>query len=91
MWHTRICSLFFYLCFYKENAGLCFCLRFCRDDRYVTSVFTTYFELYSSIYQGVKSVVAAHPDVLTRMELCTSLTNDDVACLANFTTEFLNA
>ena len=70
--------------------NLCFC-AFCRNDRYVTSVFTGNLELYCSVYQGVESVVAAHTDVLARMEFCTSLTNDDVACLASFATEYLNA
>ena len=66
-------------------------LSFSGDYRNVTSVFSTYFELYSSVYQGVKSVVAAHTDVVTRVEFSTSLTNDDVACLASFATKNLNA
>ena len=73
-----------------EAKNLCFC-AFCRNDRHVTFVFAAYFELYGSIYQGVESVVATHTYVFTRMELCTSLTNDDVACLAGFATEYLNA
>ncbi len=70
--------------------NLCFC-AFCRNYRYVASVFATYLELYCSVYQGVESVVTTHTDVLARMEFCTSLTNDDVACLASFATEYLNA
>ena len=82
-----IASLLF-LFLYSKN--LCFC-TFCRNNRNVTSVFATYFELYCSIYQGVESVVTTHADVVTRVEFCTSLTNDDVACLASLATEYLNA
>lgn len=77
-------------CLYVVGKLLCFC-AFSRDNRYIASVFATYFELYSSVYQGVESVVTAHADVVARMEFCTSLTNDDVACLASFATEYLNA
>ena len=70
---------------------LCFCFRFCRNYRYVALVFATYLELYCSVYQGVEGVVAAHADVAARVELCTSLTNDDVACLASLTAEYLHA
>ena len=69
---------------------LCFCL-FSRNYRHVTSFFAAYFECYGSVYQGVESVVTTHTDVVARVEFCTSLTNDDVACLASFATEYLNA
>ena len=72
-------------------AVLCFCFCLCRDDGHVASVFAGYFELYSSVYQGVQSVVTTHADVFARMELGTSLTDDDVACLASFTAEYFNA
>ena len=74
--------LFSYVC-----GNLCFS----GDYRYITSVFSTYFELYSSVYQGVKRVVTTHTDVVTRVEFSTSLTHDDVACLASFATKNLNA
>lgn len=70
-----------------------FCLCFCSygNHRYGALVFSTRLKHYSTIYQGVESVVATHTDVLTRMERCASLTNDDVACLAELTTENLYA
>ena len=80
-----------FFCVLYVGKNLCFCAFCCGNDRYVTSVFAAYLELYSSIYQGVESVVATHADVLARVEFCTSLTNDDVACFAGLTTEYLNA
>lgn len=70
---------------------LCFCFRFCRNYRYITLVFATYLELYCSVYQGVEGVVAAHADIAARVELCTSLTNDDIAGFCCFATEQFNA
>lgn len=75
---------------YFLSGNLCFCI-FGRNNRNESSVFFTYFELYSSVYQGEKSVVFTHTDVVTRMEFSTSLTNDDVTCLASFATKYLNA
>lgn len=81
-----IASLISFLC----SKYLCFC-SLSRNNRHVTSVFATYLELYCSVYQGVESVITAHTDVVARVEFCTSLTNDDVACLTSFATEYLNA
>ena len=72
-------------------AVLCLSIGFCRNDRNITSVLAAHLELYCTVYQGVESVVAAHADVLARVKLCASLTNDDVACLADFATEYLDA
>ena len=72
------------------SGNLCFC-AFSGNNRNRTSVCSTYFELYSSVYQSEKSVVFTHTDVFTRMEFSTSLTNDDVTCLASFATKYLNA
>ncbi len=69
---------------------LCFCYHFSGDDRYIASVFPTYLELYSSVNQGIQRMVTAHADVFTRVEFCTSLTYDDIACLASLTTENLH-
>ena len=36
-------------------------------------------------------MVTTHANVIARVELRSSLTDDDVACLAEFTTEYLDA
>lgn len=64
---------------------------FCRNYRNISLIFTTYLECYSTIYQCKQSVVRTHTDVFTRMELSTSLTNDDVTSLTRLSTKNLNA
>lgn len=73
------------------HISLCFSGSLCRNYRNCALVFSTGFENNGTIYQGVQSVVATHTDVFTGVELSTSLTNDDIACLASLTTENLNA
>ena len=78
-------------CYNGVYSWLCLSIGFCRDDRYITSVLAAHLELHCTVYQGVESVVAAHADVLARVELRTSLADDDVASLAGFTAEYLDA
>lgn len=66
------------------------CFR-CRNDRNISLVFSSYFETYCSINQGKQRMVFAHTHVLTRIELRSSLTNNDVAGFASLTTKYLNA
>lgn len=77
------------------RAYLCFRSLIAYDDvffnRNVTSVLTSSLEAYNSVLERVKRVVAAHSHVLTGIELCTSLTYDDVTCLASLAAKYLNA
>ena len=82
----------FYSLLYKWTNRLCFyrCL-FNRENRHVTSFFTSHFKFYSTVYQGIECVITSHTDVLARVELSSSLTNDDIACFADLTTEYFHA
>jgi len=69
------------------SANLCFSW----DYRNIASVKTAPLEYYGTIYQCIQSVVTTHTYVSRRIVNCTSLTNDDIACLASLTTKNLNA
>ena len=78
-----------FLC-YDNN--LCFCFRFNRNNASVlTSFVATFLESYYTVYQCVKSVIATHTYILTRVVNCTTLTNDYVTSDASLTTKNLNA
>lgn len=59
--------------------------------RNVAFAFATLLETYCTIYQCIESVVRTHAYVVARVVNCTSLTNDDIACLASLTTKDLHA
>src|SRR5690606_33883941 len=52
---------------------------------------TLHFELHHTFDLGEDCVVFADTNVTTRMELCSTLTNDDVTSLHHLTTETLDA
>ena len=58
-------------------------------DRYCAAVFATTLEHHYTISQCVQGVILANTYVLTRVMLCATLTNDNVASLNCFTTKVL--
>ena len=48
-------------------------------------------EYYCTVYQREEGVILTHTYVVTRIVNRTSLTNDDVACFSELTTEKFNA
>mgnify|MGYP003318829605 CR=1 FL=1 len=63
--------------------GLCLSRRNSRNDGNRALVVTAYLEANRTIDQCHERMVGTHVDVLTRMELCATLTHDDVASLTS--------
>ena len=60
-----------------------------RLNAYVRTIVALLGEYYCTINQCEEGVVLAHTYVLAWVVNCTTLTNDDVACLSKLTTEKL--
>ena len=67
------------------------CLSGDGNDTYSTAVEATLPELYGSINESIESVVLAHSNVSAGIVTSTTLTNDNVASNALFTTKNLDA
>ncbi len=48
-------------------------------------------ELYGTVYECVEGIILTNSNVVTRIVLCTTLTNDDVASQTLLTAENLDA
>ena len=48
-------------------------------------------DLHDAVHLCIERVVLARADIVSRMELCAALANQNVACLDGFTREALHA
>lgn len=55
------------------------------------SVFLLKVKFYNSSFKCEESMIATDTNILTRMEICSFLTNQDVASFYKLSTEALNA
>lgn len=60
-----------------------------RDYRNVRFVLSLTGELHCTVNKSVECVVFTHTYILVRIVNCSSLANDDIACLYSLTTELL--
>ena len=67
------------------------CLSSDRNYTDSTTVEATFPELYGSVNESIESVVLAHSNVSAGIVTCATLTNDNVASNALFTTKNLDA